>query len=89
MSGNVCNFGFLLTCSSLFSESVKVDLEFKNPLLISTSITSVSLICELTANSDDLKLGKLFLLFDVHFITLFASFSLYMRFLSPHLDFVK
>ncbi|XP_020877887.1 trafficking protein particle complex subunit 8 isoform X1 [Arabidopsis lyrata subsp. lyrata] len=37
-------------------ESVKVDLEFKNPLLISTSITSVSLICELTTNSDDLKL---------------------------------
>ncbi|XP_023636321.1 trafficking protein particle complex subunit 8 isoform X1 [Capsella rubella] len=37
-------------------ESVKVDLEFRNPLLISTSITSVSLICELTANSDDLQL---------------------------------
>lgn len=66
-----------------------MDLEFKNPLLISTSITSVSLICELTTNSDDLKLGKLFLLFDVHFITLFTSFSLYMQFLSPHLDFVK
>ncbi|CAA7018185.1 unnamed protein product [Microthlaspi erraticum] len=39
-------------------ESVKVDLEFRNPLLISTSITSVSLICELTANSDDLNLDK-------------------------------
>ncbi|ESQ41618.1 hypothetical protein EUTSA_v10012466mg [Eutrema salsugineum] len=39
-------------------ESVKVDLEFRNPLLISTSITSVSLICELTANTDDLKLDK-------------------------------
>uniref|UniRef100_A0A1J3IJK6 Trafficking protein particle complex subunit 8 n=1 Tax=Noccaea caerulescens TaxID=107243 RepID=A0A1J3IJK6_NOCCA len=39
-------------------ESVKVDLEFRNPLLICTSITSVSLICELTANSDDLKLDK-------------------------------
>ncbi|XP_023636322.1 trafficking protein particle complex subunit 8 isoform X2 [Capsella rubella] len=39
-------------------ESVKVDLEFRNPLLISTSITSVSLICELTANSDDLQLDK-------------------------------
>ncbi|CAF2345189.1 unnamed protein product [Brassica napus] len=37
-------------------ESVKLDLEFRNPLLISTSVTSVSLICELTANSDDLKL---------------------------------
>ncbi|CAH8364666.1 unnamed protein product [Eruca vesicaria subsp. sativa] len=37
-------------------ESVKVDLEFKNPLLISTSITRVSLICELTSNSDDIKL---------------------------------
>lgn len=31
-----------------------MDLEFRNPLLISTSITSVSLICELTSNSDDL-----------------------------------
>ncbi|KAH0855344.1 hypothetical protein HID58_013710, partial [Brassica napus] len=39
-------------------ESVKVDLEFRNPLLISTSITSVSLICELTSNSDDLKVDK-------------------------------
>ncbi|CAH8387707.1 unnamed protein product [Eruca vesicaria subsp. sativa] len=39
-------------------ESVKVDLEFRNPMLISTSVTSVSLICELTANSDDLKLDK-------------------------------
>ncbi|KAL0887791.1 hypothetical protein Bca101_011774 [Brassica carinata] len=39
-------------------ESVKLDLEFRNPLLISTSVTSVSLICELTANSDDLKLDK-------------------------------
>ncbi|KAG7602444.1 TRAPP III complex Trs85 [Arabidopsis thaliana x Arabidopsis arenosa] len=39
-------------------ESVKLDLEFRNPLLISTSITSVSLICELTANSDDLKLDN-------------------------------
>ncbi|CAN8256112.1 unnamed protein product [Cochlearia groenlandica] len=40
-------------------ESVKVDLEFMNPLLISTSITSVSLICELTSTSDELKSGKL------------------------------
>ncbi|CAN7114335.1 unnamed protein product [Brassica rapa subsp. narinosa] len=39
-------------------ESVKVDLEFRNPLLISTSITSVSLICELASNSDDLKVDK-------------------------------
>ncbi|KAJ4908303.1 Tetratricopeptide repeat (TPR)-like superfamily protein [Raphanus sativus] len=39
-------------------ESVKVDLEFRNPLLISTSITSVSLICELTSNSDDLTVSK-------------------------------
>ncbi|KAG2333814.1 hypothetical protein Bca52824_004994 [Brassica carinata] len=39
-------------------ESVKVDLEFRNPLLISTSITSVSLICELTSNSDDLTVNK-------------------------------
>ncbi|KFK25856.1 hypothetical protein AALP_AA8G171200 [Arabis alpina] len=39
-------------------ESVKVDLEFRNPLLISTSVTSVSLICELTANPDDLNLDK-------------------------------
>ncbi|KAH0860716.1 hypothetical protein HID58_088977 [Brassica napus] len=37
-------------------ESVKLDMEFRNPLLISTSVTSVSLICELTENSDDLKL---------------------------------
>ena len=38
-----------------------MDLEFRNPLLISTSITSVSLICELTSNSDDL-IGKLFII---------------------------
>lgn len=38
-----------------------MDLEFRNPLLISTSITNVSLICELTSNSDDLK-GKLFII---------------------------
>ncbi|KAF8081065.1 hypothetical protein N665_0908s0021 [Sinapis alba] len=39
-------------------ESVKVDMEFRNPLLISTSITSVSLICELTSNSDDIIVNK-------------------------------
>lgn len=50
-----------------------MDLEFRNPLLISTNITSVSLICELSANSDDLKLGMLFLLFGVHFIFLHPS----------------
>lgn len=65
-----------------------MDLEFRNPLLISTSVTSVSLICELTANSDDLKLGTLFLLFDVHFIN-FLRPSICILNLYPHLDFVK
>ncbi|EOA19806.1 hypothetical protein CARUB_v10000052mg [Capsella rubella] len=63
-------------------ESVKVDLEFRNPLLISTSITSVSLICELTANSDDLQLGKLYLLFHVHVIIFYIHQVVYAKLIS-------
>lgn len=36
-------------------EAVKVDIEFKNPLQIPISISRVSLICELSAGSDDMK----------------------------------
>lgn len=34
-------------------EVVRVDIEFKNPLQISISVSSVSLICELSASSDE------------------------------------
>ncbi|KAL5739887.1 hypothetical protein ACOSQ2_029067 [Xanthoceras sorbifolium] len=36
-------------------EAVKVDIEFKNPLQIPISISSVTLICELSARSDEMK----------------------------------
>ncbi|GLT60810.1 hypothetical protein SLA2020_335590 [Shorea laevis] len=36
-------------------EAVKVDLEFKNPLQIPISISSVSLICELYVRSDEME----------------------------------
>ncbi|XP_022766944.1 trafficking protein particle complex subunit 8-like isoform X2 [Durio zibethinus] len=36
-------------------EAIKVDIEFKNPLQISISISSVSLICELSTNPDELN----------------------------------
>ncbi|KAG7958379.1 hypothetical protein I3843_10G018400 [Carya illinoinensis] len=36
-------------------EAVKVDIEFKNPLQIPISISSVSLICDLSAISDELN----------------------------------
>jgi hypothetical protein len=36
-----------------------VDIEFKNPLQIPISISRVSLICELSAGSDDMKSGWL------------------------------
>ncbi|XP_007028000.2 PREDICTED: trafficking protein particle complex subunit 8 isoform X1 [Theobroma cacao] len=36
-------------------EAIKVDVEFKNPLQISISILSVSLICELSANLEEMN----------------------------------
>ncbi|XVE61381.1 hypothetical protein DITRI_Ditri06bG0034900 [Diplodiscus trichospermus] len=36
-------------------EAIKVDIEFKNPLQIPISISSVSLICELSANSEEMN----------------------------------
>ncbi|KAL5545696.1 hypothetical protein UlMin_005383 [Ulmus minor] len=36
-------------------EAVKVDIEFKNPLQIPISVSGVSLICELSATSDEMK----------------------------------
>ncbi|XP_059462278.1 uncharacterized protein LOC132191337 isoform X3 [Corylus avellana] len=36
-------------------EAVKVDIEFKNPLQIPISISSVSLICELSVRSDEME----------------------------------
>ncbi|TYI32626.1 hypothetical protein ES332_A04G077200v1 [Gossypium tomentosum] len=39
-------------------EAIIVDIEFKNPLQIPISILSVSLICELSANPEELNSGK-------------------------------
>ncbi|KAL6133731.1 hypothetical protein ACLB2K_065965 [Fragaria x ananassa] len=36
-------------------EAVKIDIEFKNPLQIPLLLSNVSLICELSANSDEMK----------------------------------
>ncbi|XWS43332.1 hypothetical protein CRYUN_Cryun16bG0094000 [Craigia yunnanensis] len=36
-------------------EAIKVDIEFKNPLQIPISISSVSLICELSANPEEMN----------------------------------
>ncbi|XP_050384005.1 uncharacterized protein LOC126800653 isoform X2 [Argentina anserina] len=36
-------------------EAVKIDIEFKNPLQIPLLLSSVSLICELSANSNEVK----------------------------------
>lgn len=43
-----------------FAEAVKVDIELKNPLQISISLSEVSLICELSesSESDGTKSGK-------------------------------
>lgn len=41
-----------------FAEVVRVDIEFKNPLQIPISVSSVSLICELSASSDETQSGK-------------------------------
>ncbi|XWS56080.1 hypothetical protein CRYUN_Cryun09bG0055900 [Craigia yunnanensis] len=38
-------------------EAIKVDIEFKNPLQIPISISSVSLICELSANPEEMNSG--------------------------------
>ena len=42
----------------LCAEAVKVDIEFKNPLQIPISVSNVSLMCELSASSDETKSGK-------------------------------
>ncbi|MBA0619523.1 hypothetical protein Godav_028683 [Gossypium davidsonii] len=39
-------------------EALKVDIEFKNPLQIPISVSSVSLMCELSANPEEGKLPK-------------------------------
>lgn len=47
---------YLLTIQ--LAEAIKVDVEFKNPLQITISISSVSLICELSASSEEMDCGK-------------------------------
>lgn len=41
------------------AEAIKIAIEFKNPLEIPISISSVSLICELSAKSDETNSGEL------------------------------
>lgn len=41
------------------AEAIKIAIEFKNPLEIPISISSVSLICELSATSDETNSGEL------------------------------
>ncbi|GLT90145.1 hypothetical protein SLE2022_080910 [Rubroshorea leprosula] len=40
---------------SVAGEAIKVDVEFRNPLQISISISGVSLICELSASPEEMK----------------------------------
>lgn len=54
----------LIFCSSSpYAEAVKVDIEFKNPLQIPLLLSSVSLICELSENSDEMQSGNSLSLF--------------------------
>jgi hypothetical protein len=41
------------------AEAIKIAIEFKNPLEIPISISSVSLICDLSATSDETNSGEL------------------------------
>ncbi|GAV63866.1 TRAPPC-Trs85 domain-containing protein [Cephalotus follicularis] len=47
-------------------EAIKVDIEFKNPLQISIFVSNVSLICELSAKSDDMNSDASDLTTEVH-----------------------
>ncbi|KAM6571414.1 hypothetical protein CsatA_015494 [Cannabis sativa] len=49
-------------------EAVRVDIEFKNPLQIPISVSSVSLMCELSTSSDETKSGKWTLCFPDFFL---------------------
>lgn len=53
---NAC-YCFLSPFFSFFAEPVKVDIVFKNPLQIPISISSVSLICDLSPKSDETESG--------------------------------
>lgn len=65
---------YLLTIQ--LAEAIKVDVEFKNPLQITISISSVSLICELSASSEEMDCGK-FVPVPVHiFFSVFPLFFL-------------
>lgn len=42
----------------IVAEPTQFDIEFRNPLQISLSISSVALICELSSRTDEVKSGK-------------------------------
>lgn len=58
------------------AEAIKVHLEFKNPLRTSISLSSVSLVCELSARSTGMQSGMPFLVFDL-LVTSSKLFSLW------------
>ncbi|KAJ6790656.1 trafficking protein particle complex subunit 8-like [Iris pallida] len=43
------------SCVCVLGEAIKLDIEFQNPLQIPISISGMSLICELSANSEETK----------------------------------
>lgn len=47
-----------LTFHALLAEAITVDIEFRNPLQISLSISNISLICEHSASFDEVQNGK-------------------------------
>lgn len=42
------------------AEAISVDIGFRNPLQISLSISSISLVCEHSSSSEEGEMGKLF-----------------------------
>jgi len=46
-------------CIALFTEAVKVNIEFINPLQITIPVSGVTLICKHSTSTDELTSGKL------------------------------
>lgn len=72
------NYSCFLFENFLFihSEPVKVDIEFKNPLQIPISVSNITLICELSASSEEIKSGKLLSISFLYMININSSNSI-------------
>ena len=63
----------------MIAEAIKIAIEFKNPLEIPISISSVSLICELSATSDETNSGELQAVISKFSFLLFLLLSIWRR----------